>query len=307
MRRPFSTSGLDSLPVSAAVSGYRSWTTATSGTPKRRATRYAASPGEGRVGLAEDDVRPAGGEAPERREHDVRQVVGRPGRQSAAGERGRGYADDLDAVPCLPPRTGAARRACDDGHGVRPGQPLAQLGQELRRRLGARPVVLVQHEKPFHVLNPRGFAHGGQRTRERRGPHCGARSRLGLGRRDRPRLVGLLLPARPEDGRAVHPDRRAHLLRGGQELRRARQPVRPRPQLGRARPGLPRAGQPRVGDLHPRPRRVRRGQGHQLARRCRSRRSRPTCSPGASSRSRSPWRRPRSPSRSRRCSTQGRS
>ncbi len=110
---------------------------------------------EGRIGLAEDDVRPAGDEAAERREDDVRQVVGRPGRQSAPGERGRRDADDLDAVPCLPPRTGAARRACDHGHGVRPGQPLAQLGQELRRRLGARPVVLVQHEKPFHVLNPR--------------------------------------------------------------------------------------------------------------------------------------------------------
>ena len=107
-------------------------------------------PEERRIGLAEDGVGAAGGDSAQRGEHDVREVVGSARRQPAAGEGSGGHADDLDAVPHLPAGPRAARRPRDDRHVVCVRQALAQLGQELRRRLGAGPVVLVENEEASH-------------------------------------------------------------------------------------------------------------------------------------------------------------
>jgi hypothetical protein len=66
-----------------------------------------------------------------------------------AVERGRTCADDPDAVAhFLVRQLLAVQVARDDGHVVLVRERLAELGEELRGRLDARPVVLVEHKEP---------------------------------------------------------------------------------------------------------------------------------------------------------------
>ena len=102
-----------------------------------------------RIGHAEHDVRARTAQPPEERVPEVRDVVGATSEELRALERRGGHAHDLDAVVDQPPRLVlvAVQDPRHDLHVDVLCKRLAQLGQQLRRRLDARPVVLVQNEK----------------------------------------------------------------------------------------------------------------------------------------------------------------
>ena len=104
---------------------------------------------DGRVGHAEDEVGPLPTERRQHRVAEVARVVRRAQVDLRAVVGRRADPDDLDAVPRLPGRKVVpAEVPRDDGDVVVERERLAELGEELRRRLDARPVVLVEHEDP---------------------------------------------------------------------------------------------------------------------------------------------------------------
>ncbi len=113
-----------------------------------------------RVGHAEDDVGVAGLESAEDRGAHERQVVQGPARNAGPVERGRRDPLDRDTVSDDPP--GALLvlldRARDHMDVVVGAERLAELGQQVRRCLRPRPVVLVEDQKPGPV-STRGFGH----------------------------------------------------------------------------------------------------------------------------------------------------
>ena len=117
-------------------------------------------PDDGRIGHAEDQVRPLPAQRGQGRVAEVAPVVRRAQVELCAVVRRRPDADDPHAVPGLLRRqVVAAQLARDDGHVVLPGELLAELREQLRGRLDPRPVVLVQHED----LRPGDPGHGRRR------------------------------------------------------------------------------------------------------------------------------------------------
>ena len=133
--------------------------------------RHAEPPRDGeahvahhrRIGHAEDEVGPRPGQPLEQRAADVRGVVERAQAEIGALEGGRRHAHDLHAVAHLTPRKllVAAQHARQHADLVLVGERLAELGEQVRRRLDARPVVLVDDEQTWL----RGVAHGAERYR----------------------------------------------------------------------------------------------------------------------------------------------
>jgi hypothetical protein len=102
-----------------------------------------------RVGHAEHEVGPRSGQPLQQRAADVRDVVQRPQTEAGTLERGRRHPDDLHAVANLAPRQPlvSSQDARQHTNVVLVGQRLAQLGQQVRGRLDAGPVVLVDDEQ----------------------------------------------------------------------------------------------------------------------------------------------------------------
>ena len=109
-----------------------------------------------RVGHAEHEVGPLAAERGQHGVAEVARVVHRPEMELRAVVRGRADAEDPDAVPDLLGRqvTVAVEVPGDDRHVVVGGERLAELREQLRRRLDARPVVLVEDEDPRPVAAP---------------------------------------------------------------------------------------------------------------------------------------------------------
>ena len=204
------TTGFSSRLSSTAISGKTSWLITTSGTRKRRATSERDVGDDRRVGHAEHDVRPRPAQAARaarssgtsrswtraRRASSARTTStgrGRSRRRSARSRRG------WSSWPCRTP--GDDR----DVHIV--GQRLAQLGEQLRRRLDSGPVVLVQDEQArLAAAGHSGKASTGERTPA---AHPLRRARLGaLARVRRPGRRGRR--ARPPPRRAGQRRRRRH-------------------------------------------------------------------------------------------------
>ena len=128
-----------------------------------------------------------------------------------AVERGRVHADQLDAVPALVVRLGLVpeQTARDHGHVVRrPSSDFAQLGQQVRGRLDAGRVVLVEHQEVWaagrsaraaRILTP-----GGLRSRAM------IRHRPAPAARDRPAARAPPLPRARDAPRRADRGRRAH-------------------------------------------------------------------------------------------------
>ena len=102
-----------------------------------------------RVGHADDDVRPLLAQASHEGIRQVRDVVRGTGEQLAALERRRRNAKDLDAVSQQTARLVlVAMQHSGDHRDVRVlRERLAEIRQQLGRRLDARPVVLIQDEQ----------------------------------------------------------------------------------------------------------------------------------------------------------------
>ena len=116
--------------------------------PPRDEDRHRAE--HRRIGHAQDDVRVPCGEAADECGAHERQVVQRPARKASAIERGGRHPLDRDAVPDDAPALAllVLHRARDHAHVVVLAKGLAQLGQQVRRRLRAGPVVLVEDQEP---------------------------------------------------------------------------------------------------------------------------------------------------------------
>ena len=105
-----------------------------------------------RVGHAEHEVGPRTAERGERRVAEIGGVVRGAEVDLRALVRRRAHPDDADAVPHLLVRQLVpVEVAGHDRHVVVARECLAELGEELRRRLDARPVVLVEDEDPRAV------------------------------------------------------------------------------------------------------------------------------------------------------------
>ena len=104
---------------------------------------------DGRVGHAEHDVGRRRRQSGAQRAEEIRRVVERPQGERAPVEGGRRHADDLDAFVLLSrhPIRLALQLSGHDRDLEVGGERRAQLGEQMRRRLDARPVVLVEHEQ----------------------------------------------------------------------------------------------------------------------------------------------------------------
>ena len=102
-----------------------------------------------RIGHAEHEIGPRPREPAEQRAADVRDVVERAQAEACPLEGGRRHAHDLDAVTDLMPRQllVAVQRPGEHADLVLVRQCLAQLREQVRGRLDARPVVLVDDEE----------------------------------------------------------------------------------------------------------------------------------------------------------------
>ena len=128
---------------------------------------------DGRIRHAEDDVGPPPTQSVDERVREVADVVRCAREDLRALERRRGNAHDLD--PLVHEAAWLLLVAVEDaGHDLHVGllrERLAQLGQQLRRRLDARPVVLVEHEQA-RLAGPR---HARTLTSQRADFVCSAR------------------------------------------------------------------------------------------------------------------------------------
>jgi hypothetical protein len=124
-------------------------------------------PDDRRVGHAEDEVGPLAAEGGADGLAEVAAVVRGPVVELRALVGRRPDADDPDAVPLLLVRQlVAVEMPGDDGDVVVAGQRLAELREQLRGRLDAGPVVLVQDEDPrAHAHRPLTLTHAPRRVR----------------------------------------------------------------------------------------------------------------------------------------------
>src|SRR5690242_14019769 len=100
------------------------------------------------IGAAHHDIRPGLCKRGDRCAGEVRQVVHRPSEQIRAIVGGRLHADDLDTAPDLTcGKIGpAVEPAGDHGDIEVLRKPFTELREEVRGRLHAGPVVLIQKE-----------------------------------------------------------------------------------------------------------------------------------------------------------------
>ena len=185
------------------------------------------------VGHAEDEVGPLAAQRRANGLAEIAAVVGGAVVQLRALVGRRAHADDPDAVPLLLVRQlVAVEMTGDDGDVVVAGQRLAQLREQLRRRLDAGPVVLVEDEDPragAHRLltltharrRVRADAHPAREPRVLAGP----RVRGACGRGARARHAARRARARRRGGdddadRRRRTPRRAHAGRDGRRSAR---------------------------------------------------------------------------------------
>jgi hypothetical protein len=102
-----------------------------------------------RIGHAENNVDTRQRESDPQRLAEVRYVIEPPLRQRRAVIHRRFDANDLNAVARLAARQirKGPKPAGDDGDVEVLGKSLTQLGEQMRRRLDARPVILIQNEE----------------------------------------------------------------------------------------------------------------------------------------------------------------
>ena len=206
------TAGLRSRSSSVAISGKTSWLMTSTGAPTRLPTRTPRSPMIG--GSVMQRTRSGAGpreRVPERRT-EVREVVHGPPPELRALVRRRRDARDADAVVLDLPRLVlvTVEDPRDDLDLVVLRERLAELGQEVRRRLDAGPVVLVEDENALP-------GHAKQASRDRRQPPAPPRGSPRRSART-PSRARARASARPACGGA--PDRRqlAKRLRGASDV-----------------------------------------------------------------------------------------